>query len=113
MHCVLNYPTKKNNANLNMIKFLTKKFPNEAIGYSDHTLPDSNMINLTTAYLLGAQIIEKHFTNNKALKGNDHYHSMNRVDLIKFKERILSINSMIGSYKEKRVLPSEKISLDI
>ena len=34
------------------------------------------MINLSAAYLMGARVIEKHFTLNKE-KGNDHYHSMN------------------------------------
>ena len=41
------------------------------------------MLNLTTAFLLGAQIIEKHFTDDKK-KGNDHYHSMNKKDLQNF-----------------------------
>ena len=39
------------------------------------------MINLTTAFMLGAKVIEKHFTNDKKLKGNDHYHSMDKDDL--------------------------------
>ena len=62
MHCILNYPTEKINANLNMIKGLASKYPDHLIGYSDHTLPDKNMSSLNTAYLLGAAIIEKHFT---------------------------------------------------
>ena len=33
------------------------------------------------AYSLGANVIEKHFTFNKMLPGNDHYHSMDREDL--------------------------------
>ena len=40
MHCILNYPTKDSNANLNMISDLKKKFPKNTIGYSDHTLPN-------------------------------------------------------------------------
>ena len=38
------------------------------------------MANLTTAYLLGARVIEKHFTNNKS-KRNDHYYPMDKSDL--------------------------------
>jgi len=52
MHCILNYPTKYENANLGMMKHLKKIFPNYLVGYSDHTLPDSNMRVLTTAVLL-------------------------------------------------------------
>ena len=74
MHCILNYPTENNNANLGMIKNLKETFKNKVIGYSDHTVPDKHMSSLLFAYTLGAQIFEKHFTDNKSLKGNDHYH---------------------------------------
>ena len=39
------------------------------------------MTNLLTAYLFGAKVIEKHFTDNKKKSGNDHYHSMDFEDL--------------------------------
>ena len=85
MHCILNYPTKDTDANLNMIYDLKKNFQKHIIGYSDHTLPDKNMTNLLTAYLFGAKVIEKHFTDNKK-RGNDHYHSMDLKDLKVFSE---------------------------
>ena len=56
MHCILNYPTKDIDANLNMIQDL-KKFPKNIIGYSDHTLPDKNMTNLLTAYLFVLKLL--------------------------------------------------------
>ena len=80
LHCILNYPTLDENANLGMIKGLKKAFPEKVIGYSDHTLPQS-MKNLEIATLLGASILEKHFTHDKTLPGNDHYHAMDKVDL--------------------------------
>ena len=70
LHCVLNYPTNEKNANLAMISDLIKKFPKNLIGYSDHTLP-SDMKIMEVATLLGCRIIEKHFTHNKSLPGND------------------------------------------
>ena len=48
-----------------MISSLENNFPDHVIGYSDHTLPSKDMNNITTAYLLGARVIEKHFTINK------------------------------------------------
>jgi sialic acid synthase SpsE len=81
MHCVLNYPTLPQNANLHAITTLRSKFPNMVIGYSDHTVPDSDMLCLRIAHHLGALIIEKHFTHDKTLLGNDHYHSMDTMDL--------------------------------
>ena len=72
MHCILNYPTIDENANLNMITSLKKEFPECIIGYSDHTLPSNNMQNLLTSYLLGGRVIEKHFTLSKSMEGSDH-----------------------------------------
>jgi len=109
MHCILNYPTEDHNANLNMISDLKKNFSNCEIGYSDHTLPNNNMLTLATAYTLGATIIEKHFTDNKKKKGNDHYHSMDFKDLKKFREFTKKINLILGSRK-KNFIKSEKIS---
>ncbi|MDD5090791.1 MAG: N-acetylneuraminate synthase family protein, partial [Candidatus Wallbacteria bacterium] len=68
MHCVLNYPTPEDCANLGMITDLRAKFPDLAIGYSDHTEP-ADMRICETAVLLGASIIEKHFTHDKTLPG--------------------------------------------
>ena len=43
LHCILDYPTQFQNANLNMIKHLKNVYPDLVIGYSDHTTPDRNM----------------------------------------------------------------------
>lgn len=108
LHCILNYPTISHNANLNMISSLKKEFNKIKIGYSDHTLPDKDMIVPTTAFLLGAEIIEKHFTYNKNLPGNDHYHSMDYKDLKKLKSNLKKILNIIGKKKSKQPIPSEK-----
>jgi N-acetylneuraminate synthase len=84
LHCVLNYPTKLENANIGRIRVLKESFPNFKIGYSDHTTPTKNHEVQIAAWLCGAQIIEKHFTLNKNLIGNDHYHSYDPTDLIEF-----------------------------
>ena len=106
MHCVLSYPTADEDANLLMIKDLAEHFPDYEIGYSDHTKPDENMFILTTAYNYGATIIEKHFTLDKTLKGNDHYHAMDAQDVIKFKENVNFI-SKINGRKNKQPLICE------
>ncbi len=106
MHCILCYPTKNDDANLGMIKDLEKKFKECIIGYSDHTLPNKKMSNLTTAFLLGAKVIEKHFTLNKKMKGNDHYHSMDLKDLKEFNVELSRLTTVIGSF-EKKMIPNE------
>ena len=108
LHCVLNYPTSDFNANLGMIKSLQEHFPDKLIGYSDHTLPKKMEV-LQIAVLLGASIIEKHFTHDKTLPGNDHYHSMNKDDLIKFKDKIKTMFSIIGDTK-KYSLSTEQVA---
>ncbi len=109
MHCILSYPANDKNANLGMINDLKIKFPKNIIGYSDHTLPDEEMTNMYTSYVLGAKVLEKHFTLNKKNKGNDHYHSMDFKDLKKLKKKIIKANEIIG-IKEKKHLKIESNS---
>ena len=84
----LELSAKDKNANLGMISDLRKKFPKNIIGYSDHTLPCAEMTNMYTSYVLGAKVLEKHFTLSKKTKGNDHYHSMDFKDLKKLKKKL-------------------------
>jgi N-acetylneuraminate synthase len=98
LHCVLNYPTPDENANLGMIKGLKRAFPDKLIGYSDHTLPrDMKVCEMAT--LLGSVIIEKHFTHDKTLPGNDHYHAMDKEDLKIFRRSLDRTFSILGNFK--------------
>jgi len=106
MHCVLNYPTPNKNANLGMIQGLKKHFPKHIIGYSDHTLPQ-NMDVILTSVLLGAAVIEKHFTFDKTLPGNDHYHAMDKEDLKIFWKKWEFTAELLGSFKVS-ALPDEE-----
>jgi len=108
LHCVLNYPTLNEHANLGMIRGLKEQYPGRVIGYSDHTLPDDMRI-LELAYVLGAEILEKHFTHDKSLPGNDHYHAMDKNDLKNFRRNISRVEMLLGT-QEKHVLPSEAIA---
>lgn len=95
LHCILNYPTDDQNANLGMIKDLQRKFPDKMIGYSDHTLPKDMKV-LEMATLLGAVILEKHFTHDKTLPGNDHYHAMDKEDLETFHNKMNQFFQILG-----------------
>jgi len=105
MHCVLNYPTMDENANLGMIKDLIRLFPSAVPGYSDHTLP-KDMHTLEVATLLGAAVLEKHFTHDKSLPGNDHYHAMDKEDLKHFHQRLNRTFELMGTF-EMKALESE------
>ena len=71
-----------------MITGMRNHYKDYIIGYSDHTMPDENMTTLCTAYLLGAVILEKHFTHDKTFPENDHYHAMDKNDLKVFIDKI-------------------------
>lgn len=98
MHCVLNYPTPDANANLGMIKSLIRHFPDHIPGYSDHTLP-KDMEVMKMATLLGAAVIEKHFTHDKSLPGNDHYHAMDKEDMKHFNQLMDRSFELLGSFE--------------
>ena len=106
LHCILNYPCPIANANLNMIDGLRRVFPERVIGYSDHTVPDGQMQVLTAAWLKGAVVLEKHFTHDKTLPGNDHYHAMDVEDLSRFRRNVLQLAEALGD-EHKRPLADE------
>lgn len=106
LHCVLEYPTPFEHANLNKIATLKNQFPELYIGYSDHTRPTESCDIIKTAYNLGAICVEKHFTLDKTLKGNDHYHAMDPEDGKRILSAIDYLN-MIRGDGEIKCLESE------
>jgi len=96
LHCVLNYPTPEENAQLGMINVLKRVFPDCVIGYSDHVVPDETISTLEVSMLLGASILEKHFTHDKTLPGNDHYHAMDKRDLVNFCNKVSTYRTLVS-----------------
>lgn len=101
LHCVLQYPTDPENANLAMITHLDDIFFDAVVGYSDHVPPDAHMTTLMTAETLGAKIIEKHFTLDSTIPGNDHYHAMEPSDLQTFRELVSHKITLTGSQQKQ------------
>jgi sialic acid synthase SpsE len=99
MHCITSYPTKSEDANLEMIQTLSNKFPNYPIGFSDHTL-GTNIAVYSTFY--GSCCIEKHFTYNKNLKTSpDHRLSLDSNDFKKLKLELNDAEISKGVSKRK------------
>jgi len=73
LHCVSQYPTHPNNVNLKTITYLLKHYGQYCIGYSDHTIGISAPV---AAVAMGAQIIEKHITIDRNMKGTDQAGSL-------------------------------------
>ena len=76
LHCTLAYPTPLDAANLLRITELRRAFPELVIGYSDHTQPRDSELACPLSVALGARIVEKHFTLDPRLPGDDHYHAV-------------------------------------
>ena len=68
-HAITSYPTKYELANLNVIKTMLDRYPNIIIGYSDHTIGWQCSY---AARVMGAMVIERHFTLDRNSKGPDH-----------------------------------------
>lgn len=96
-HCVLEYPTPYADANLRRITSLAQEFPDVILGYSDHCKPDVCADVIKTAYTLGARVVEKHFTLDKTLTGNDHYHAMDPDDARTILDGIAFVDTLLGS----------------
>jgi N,N'-diacetyllegionaminate synthase len=108
LHANTMYPTPMEDVNLNAMKTIQKEF-GVAVGYSDHTLGIEVDI---AAVAMGASIIEKHFTLDKAMAGPDHKASLEPEELKAMVKAIRNIENALGS-DEKKLSPSEKINIDI
>lgn len=73
LHCVSQYPTHPDNLNLRTISYLKKHYGQYTIGFSDHTIGISAPV---VAIGMGAEIIEKHITIDRRMKGTDQAGSL-------------------------------------
>jgi N,N'-diacetyllegionaminate synthase len=95
LHCVSSYPTPPEQANLNAITTIKKRFTEQTIGYSDHTLGVQAAV---SSVALGARIVEKHFTLDKNYSDfRDHQISADPEDLKQMVEKIREVELMLGT----------------
>jgi len=92
LHCNTEYPTPYEDVNLNAMATIKKAF-GVKVGYSDHTLGIEVPI---AAVALGAEVIEKHFTLDKNMKGPDHKASLEPNELMAMVNGIRNIEKALG-----------------
>ena len=68
LQCTAAYPSRSEDLNLQVIKTIREKYPESVVGYSGH---DNGIVMPVVAYVLGARIIEKHFTISRQCSGPD------------------------------------------
>ena len=111
LHCVSQYPTHPDNLNLNTIKYLQKNYGQYVIGFSDHTIGISAPV---VAVGMGAQIIEKHITIDRNMKGTDQAGSLGPDGVFRMVRDIRVAEKWAGVediYIEKDVM-SAKVKLE-
>ncbi|MDZ4230185.1 MAG: N-acetylneuraminate synthase family protein [Dehalococcoidales bacterium] len=107
MQCTATYPSAYDELNLNTIVTYRERFPDTVVGLSAH---DSGIAMVLVAYVLGARVIEKHFTLNRAMKGTDHAFSLERPGLTRVVRDLRRTRIALGD-GIKRPYPSETGSL--
>ncbi len=93
LHCNTEYPTPMDDVNLNAMNTIRQAFKIE-VGYSDHTLGIEVPI---AAVVMGAKVIEKHFTLDKNMEGPDHKASLNSQELKDMVKSIRNIEKALGN----------------
>jgi sialic acid synthase len=93
LYAVSSYPTLPSQLNLGRIKTLQKLFPDTNIGYSGH---DEGIDGALYAVAAGAQVIEKHFTLDKSLKGTDQSFSLSPNEMKLLMDKLKVLESMMG-----------------
>jgi len=94
LHCVSQYPTHPDNANLNTIKFLQENYTEFTVGYSDHTIGISAPV---AAVAMGAEIIEKHITLDRRMKGTDQKGSLGPDGIYRMVRDIRMLERSMGT----------------
>lgn len=104
LHCNTEYPTPDGDVNLSAIQALRQAFPGIRVGFSDHS---AGYVAAVGAAVLGAVMIEKHFTLDKNMEGPDHKASVTPDELLALCENVRRVELMLGNGK-KFVTESEK-----
>lgn len=103
LHCLSQYPSEYQNINLLTIQYLKEQYPQYTIGYSDHSI---GILMPAVAVGLGAEIIEKHITLSRNMKGTDHRGSLEPEGIWRMVRDIRNTEYAIGV---KDIFISDKV----
>lgn len=107
MQCTAGYPPEWHELNLRVIETFRREFPDIVIGFSSH---DNGIAMAIAAYMLGARVVEKHFTLNRAMKGTDHAFSLEPIGMQKMVRDLRRLKVALGD-GVKLTYESEKAPL--
>jgi N-acetylneuraminate synthase/sialic acid synthase len=93
LQCTAGYPAEFKELNLRVITTFRERFPNTIVGLSSH---DNGIAMAIAAYMLGARVVEKHFTLNHTSKGTDHAFSLEPIGFRKLSRDLKRLRVAIG-----------------
>jgi len=106
LQCTAAYPVYNyEDMNLRVISTYLKEFPEVVAGLSDH---ESGITMATVAFVLGARIVEKHFTLNRSWKGTDHSFSLAPNGLRRLVRNLRRTKLALKEFKKNRLSCEEK-----
>ena len=104
LQCTAAYPAAVEDLNLGVITTLRERYPDVVVGLSDH---QDGIAMAPVAYMLGARVVEKHFTLSHTAKGTDHAFSLMPEGMRKLVRDLRRVPIAVGD-GVKRPLPSEE-----
>jgi len=107
LQCTAAYPVAIDELNLRVISTLRERYPELVIGLSDH---QDGISMALVAYMLGARVLEKHFTLSHSLKGTDHPFSLMPEGMRKLVRDLRRAPAALGDGVKRRY-PSEESPL--
>ena len=107
MHCTSMYPTPYDKVRLGALNELAERFPDAVLGLSDHSIGNYACF---AAVALGARVLEKHFTSDRAWPGPDIPISIDPIALQDLVEGSRAVYSALGGHKS--ILPDEQPTID-
>ena len=96
LHCLSQYPSEYKNINLRTIDWLKENYPKYKIGYSDHSIGVSIPV---AAVAMGAEVIEKHITLDRNMKGTDQAGSLGIDGMFRLVRDIRNLDQAMGEKK--------------
>lgn len=107
LQCTSSYPAAHHDLNLRVIETYRRQFPENVIGLSDH---ENGIAMATAAYVLGARIVEQHFTINHTWKGTDQVFSLEPIGMRKLVRDLRRVREALGD-GVKAVYPNEVVPI--
>lgn len=113
LQCTSEYPCPAEQSGLNILNEINERYENVKVGYSDHTMGIAIPI---AAVVLGASVIEKHFTLSQKMYGSD---AMNSIEPEEFRRLVteirqidLALNSQIDKDHKVQSLKAMKVTFE-